>query len=134
MGKIKQKPLIEKKCTGCYSPTHLKFNFSFISYQENFTDEHKAKLMDRLFQISKEPYLVVAGWRKEIGFEYVKLDIKKDIDPRYFESPKRTFDGKYNVMRLYTNNNPKPSRIIGKIENKIFYIFFIDIDGTLYSH
>ena len=134
MGSIKRKPLIEKKCSQCYNPTHLKFNFSFISYQDNFTDEHKAKLVDRLFQISNEPYLVVAGWGKEKGFEHVKLDIRKQIDPRYFESPNRTFDGKYSVIRLYTNNNPKPSRIIGRMENKIFYVFFIDVDGKLYSH
>ncbi len=134
MAGIKKKPLIEKKCVQCYNPTHLKFNFSFISYQDEFTDEHKARFVDRLFKLSSEPYLVVSNWDKKIGFEYERLDIKKDIDPRYFDSPNRTFDGKYHVIRLYTNNNPRPSRIIGKIENKIFYVFFIDISGDLYNH
>ena len=116
MGSIKKKPLIDKKCTQCYNPTHIKFNFSFITYMDNFTDEHKVKMMDRLIEISKEPYLVVAGWRKEIGFENIKVD------------------GKYTIIRLYPNGNPCNSRIIGKMIHNIFYIFFIDIKGNLYSH
>ena len=50
MGSIKKKPLIDKKCTQCYNPTHIKFNFSFITYMDDFTDEHKAKMMDRLIE------------------------------------------------------------------------------------
>ena len=134
MGSIKKKPLIDKKCTQCYNPTHIKFNFSFITYMDNFTDEHKAKMMDRLIEISKEPYLVVAGWRKDIGFENIKVEIRKEISPKFFEGNNRKFDGKYTIIRLYPNGNPCNSRIIGKMIHNIFYIFFIDIKGNLYSH
>lgn len=65
MGSIKKQPvLIDKKCTQCYKPTHLKFNFSFISYAEGFTKEHKACMIDRLIELSSEPYLVVFNLKR----------------------------------------------------------------------
>ena len=134
MSSIKKKQLIDKKCTHCYEPTHIKFNFSFISYMDDFTDFHKAKLVDRLIEISKEPYLVVAKWRKNIGFENIKVHISKEIDSRFYDGNNRDFDGKYTIIRLYPNDNPCNSRIIGKMIHNVFYIFFIDIKGNLYSH
>lgn len=132
--KIKTDTKIKKECTHCFTPTHLKFNFSFITYMDNFEEIHKAHLIDRILELSKEPYLVVSNWPKNIGFEYIRLDISKDINPDFFKSSHRVFDGKYHVIRLYTNNNPLPSRIIGKIIRNVFYIFFIDINGDLYNH
>lgn len=134
MASIKKNPKIRKECTHCFNPTHLIFNFSFCNYQDGFEGAHKEQFVKRIFELSKEPYLVVANWPKERGFETVAVDISKHIDPKYYESENRTFDGKYTIIRLYTNNNPLPSRIIGKLSNKIFYVFFIDIKGNLYSH
>lgn len=133
MAKIRKSKLKEKVENTFFEPTHIKFNFSFITYCDNFDDEHKVQFVNRLFDISKESYLVVSGWAKEIGFENVPLNIKKQIHPN-FTNKNRKFDGKYTVIRLYTNNNPYPSRIIGKMINKIFYVFFIDIKGDLYKH
>lgn len=133
MSKIKKTKLKDKIENTVFEPTHIKFNFSFITYYENFENEHKIQFVNRLFDLSKESYLVVSGWSKEIGFENVPLDIKKEIHPN-FTNNNRKLDGKYTVIRLYTNNNPLPSRIIGKMINKIFYVFFIDIKGDLYDH
>ena len=72
-------------------------------------------------------------WDKYRGFEEIKLDIKKEI-PNKFLSDISEFDGKYTVMRLYKNDNPTKGRIIGKIHNKVFYIFYIDAKGVLYKH
>ena len=30
-----------KECTNCFSPIFLKFNFSYIVYEESFNDEYK---------------------------------------------------------------------------------------------
>ena len=133
MGKIKKREVkINKPCTNCFSPKYLKFNFSFITFDESNKDD-KAQLIKRIMEISKEPYIVVASWGREIGFENVKVNISKQINPN-FEDGNRRFDGKYTIMRLYTNNNPTPGRIIGKLINHIFYIFYIDPKGELYNH
>lgn len=133
MAKIKKTKLKEKIENTTFAPTHIKFNFSFITYCKDFEKEHKIQFVNRLFDLSKESYLVVSSWSKEIGFENVPLNIKKEIHQN-FSNQYRKFDGKYTVIRLYTNNNPLPSRIIGKMINKIFYVFFIDIKGDLYEH
>ncbi len=127
MKKIKKNTKLNQECTNCFSPTHIMFNFSFVNYMENLDEKHKAQLVNRMFELSKEPYLVVSNWPKEIGWENVSVKINKQIDPKFYESENRSFDGKYTIIRLYTNNNPLPSRIIGKMLNKIFYVFFIDI-------
>lgn len=94
MPKIKKTKLKEKIENVSFEPTHIKFNFSFITYCENFDNEHKIQFVNRLFDLSKESYLVVSGWPKEIGFENVPLNIKKEIHPN-FANQSRTFDGKY---------------------------------------
>ena len=132
--KIKKQSFNDKICTNCFTPTHLKFNFSFISYCDGLTDEHKIALFDRIVELSQVPFLVISGWGKNRGYELEKINIKKEINPEYFKSNHRTFDGKYHIFRIYTNNNPVVARVIGKIIKNIFYIFFIDIGGKLYHH
>lgn len=129
----KQNVRIEKICTHCFQPQYFKFNFSFINYEEELEDTDKIQLYDRLKQISSEPYIIVSNWNKNIGFENVKVNIKKEINPDFFDG-NRNFDGKFTILRLYPNNNPTPGRIIGKLINKVFYIFFIDAKGRLYNH
>lgn len=124
---------IEKICTNCFQPTFVKFNFSFISYEDNMNDKEKAQLYDRIREISQVPYLIVSSWDRTKGFETERLNISKQIDPSFFDG-NREFDGKYTVFRLYKNNDPTPGRIIGKMINKVFYIFFIDVKGKLYKH
>jgi len=135
--KIKNKPLINNKlCINCFRPTHIKFNFSFISYDENFTEDHQIQLLKRIRELSSVPYLEMTSWPRSNGIEIEKIDIPKEISSNFFKgNSHRNFDDKkYAIFRLYTNNNPIVARVIGRIINQVFYIFFIDIGGTLYKH
>ena len=134
--KLKSKSLCQlKHCTECFKPIYLKFNFSFMKYDEkDFTEEHKKALFDRIVELSTYNYQLIASWRKKIGFEKINEKIiKKQISIEFAQSD-RNRDDKYTIFRLYPNNNPLNSRIIGKEINKVFYILFIDIKGKLYKH
>lgn len=135
---IKQKGKIQRPCTNCFVPQYLKFNFSYIVYEENFTEDHQVQFLKRIRELSNDTYNIIRNRDKKIGLEFVEINelgIKKQI-PVAFD---RRFDNKeYNnklaIMRLYTNNNPILARVIGVIIKNIYYIFFIDIGGKLYSH
>lgn len=131
-----QKISLKKECTNCFIPTHLKFNFSFITYEDNFTEEHQIQLLKRIRELSSVPYLEMSSWNKKKGIEIEKIDIDKQTPVGFLNgNSHRNFDdGKYAIFRLYTNNNPIVARIIGRLINKVFYIFFIDIGGNLYGH
>ena len=132
----KQKAVIDRTCSNCFSPTHLKFNFSFITYEKNFNEQHQIQLLKRIRELSSVTYLELLSWGKEIGFEFEKIEIKKTISREFFcgNSHRKFDDRKYAIFRLYSNNNPVVARVIGKIIKNVFYIFFIDIGGNLYSH
>lgn len=137
MGKlVKSKKKKLKNISNSFNPTYLKFNFSFITYEKDFAENHKLQFLKRIRELSKVPYLELASWNKNIGFEIEQIDIKLNIHPAFFdENTHRNFDDKkFAIFRLYTNNNPILARVIGKIINKVFYILFIDIGGNLYSH
>ena len=78
----------------------------------------------------------MSSWDKKRGIEWEKVNISKQILPAFFDgNSHRNFDNvKYAIFRLYTNDNPILARVIGCTINKVFYIFFIDIGGNLYSH
>lgn len=136
-GNVKNKPLVSNKlCSNCFSPTHIKFNFSFITYDDDFTQEYQVQFLKRIRELSSVPYLELASWPKNKGIEVEKIDIKKNISENFFKgNSHRNFDDqKYAIFRLYTNDNPILARVIGRLINKVFYIFFIDIGGNLYSH
>ena len=134
--KVKQKSLILKVCNHCFAPTHLKFNFSFITYDENFEDEYKVQFLKRIRELSSVPYLEMMNWNKSKEIEIEKISISKQISPSFFDgNSHRNFDsGKYAIFRLYPNDNPILARVIGCLINKVFYVFFIDIGGNLYKH
>ena len=73
------------------------------------------------------------SWDRYKGIEEEKLKIRKEI-PIGFIKDIEGFDGKYSIFRLYKNNDPTPGRVIGKLVNKVFYIFYIDVKGILYNH
>lgn len=123
-----------KLCNNCYNPIYLKFNFSFIQDKlENIPPMHYKFILKRLFELSQEAYNTIASWDKKRGFELEKIYLSKNL-PEKFSKSNIKYDDKWCVIRIYPNNNPLPSRIIGKLVNKIFYIMFIDIEGKLYNH
>ena len=132
---VKKKNLYQLKvCSNCFAPTHIKFNFSFITYEDDFTDEHKLQLLKRMRELSSVPYIELQSWRKNIGLEFERVKIKKDIAEEFFAGHSDFIDGKYAIFRLYPNDNPICARVIGKVIRNVFYIFYIDIGGNLYNH
>lgn len=124
---------ISKSCTNCFKSNHVVFNFAYITYNEGFYDEDKKVFVDRILELSSVTYLELMAWPKQKGFEEIRIKINKEI-PKLFIEEIQDFDGKYSIMRLYKNNNPTPGRIIGKLINKVFYVFYIDVKGELYIH
>ena len=103
----------------------LDFNFSL-------------QFLKRLRELSTDTYNIIINRNKKIGLEFVEINelgIKKEVPFKF----KERFDAKYYnnklaIMRLYPNNSPIVARVIGVIIKNIYYIFFIDIGGKLYSH
>ena len=135
---IKQKGKIQKPCTNCFMPQYLKFNFSYIMYEENFVDKHQIQFLKRIRELSADTYNIIRNRTKNIGLEFIEINelgIKKEIPHKFrqrFES--KEYNNKLAIMRLYPNNNPIVARVIGVIIKNIYYILFIDIGGKLYPH
>lgn len=138
MGIRKQKGKIEKLCTSCFQPQYLKFNFSYIVYEEEFDERHQLQFLKRIRELSTDTYNVIRNRDKKIGLEFIErndLGIKKEIPQKFstrFEA--KEYNNKLAIMRLYSNNNPIVARAIGVIIKNIYYIFYIDIGGKLYLH
>lgn len=136
---IKNKSKIERRlCTECFKPQYLKFNFSYIVYDDNFSKEHQAQFFNRMRELSKDTYNVVILKPKKVGIEFLdkdELGIKKEL-PEGFKNrfSVKDYNNKLAIMRIYTNNNPILARAIGVIIKNIYYIFYIDIGGNLYKH
>lgn len=135
---IKEKGKIQKICTNCFRPQYLKFNFSYIEYEEKFNDEYQLQFLMRIRELSRDTYNVIMNRPKNQGFEFVEISdigIRKQIPYKFKERfSTKDYNNKYAIMRIYTNNNPIVARVIGVIIKNVYYIFFIDIGGILYKH
>lgn len=141
--KIKINSPIKKICTSCNPKKFLKFNFSFLKEYGQPRQEDILKLFERLQFLSSEMYNVMVfkyqGDKKNFieDIPVNKIDIKKEIPSEFRDSYPAKTNEKYSIFRVYPAGKPKSSanpRIIGMIKNTIFYIFYIDWDGDLYSH
>lgn len=135
---IKQKAKIQKPCTNCFAPQYLKFNFSYIVYEENFEKQYQLQFLKRIRELSTDTYNIIRNRDKKIGLEFIEikeLRIRKEIPAKFKDRfDAKEYNNKLAIMRLYTNNQPIVGRIIGVIIKNVYYIFFIDIGGKLYSH
>lgn len=135
---IKKNSKIPKVCTNCFNPIYLKFNFSYLVYNENFEERYKLQFFNRIMELSQVPYTILLNRPKNISFEFENkdmLNVKKEIPYNFTERfNSKDYNNKLAILRLYTNNNPIVGRIIGVIIKNIFYVFFIDIGGNLYEH
>ena len=120
-------------CTKCFASKHIVFNFAYITYDKEFDDKARSTFYNRLLEVSTVPFVTLMTWHKNKGFEDVSIKVNKEIPPQ-FEKDIQKVDGSYTIIRLYKNNYPTPGRIIGKLVNKVFYIFYIDVKGDLYKH
>lgn len=132
---LKPQKKIQKPCTNCFTPQYLKFNLSYITYDENLEDKYKVQLWNRMRELSAEPLITILNRDKKIGLEFEEIKINKEI-PRKFQErfDAKEYNNKFAIMRLYPNNNPILARLIGVMIKNVFYIFFIDIGGNLYNH
>lgn len=135
---IKQKGKIQKPCINCFAPQYLKFNFSYIVYENDFNEKYQVQFLKRLRELSNDTYNIIRNRDKRVGLEFVEikeLGIKKEIPSKFQDRfGTKEYNNKLAIMRLYTNNQPILGRIIGVIIKNVYYIFFIDIGGKLYSH
>lgn len=138
MGVKSKRQFITKPCTNCYAPQYIKFNFSYIVYEENFEEKYQLRLLERMRELSADTYTMILNRKKKIGLEFLEINelgIRKQVPYNFsqrFES--KEYNNKLAIIRLYANNNPIVARVIGVIIRNVFYIFFIDIGGKLYSH
>jgi hypothetical protein len=123
-------------------PTHLKFNFSFITSNNTFcftNDEfgnHKLSFLERIYELSQDDLVKVYLLSKNRGLETIEK-IKRPItwNSKFEDAEfrKKEDNGKYTVFSVYPNNNPLPIRIFGKIIRNVYYIMFIDLKHELYD-
>lgn len=131
-------------------PIYLTFNFSFItdnnSYNflnKNCTPDHKHFLIERLMELSgKDIISLTANSDKFHGLEKINISnlskrdqLKKIKLHSEFENSVRykMAGDNFWIFRLCPNNNPFPSRIIGKMIQNTFYVMYIDCNHELYA-
>lgn len=142
--KQKEKNKISKGDIKNNKHTHLKFNYSFTTSNSKFSfenkefnDAHKLKFLERVLCLSQKEFIEIMTYPKDTGFELIKKCDLKDIDYNIkfedVEYRKSHIYGKYCIIRLYPNNNPLPSRIIGMLINNVFYILYIDLKHKMYK-
>lgn len=134
---------IKIPCINCNPKKYLTFNFAYIVDKEAYpsNDEDIVKLWKRMLWMSEDTYLNMVykfGNDKSKWFEPLPINqIRKDIPSKFREDFPTETNEKYSVMRVYPSGTPNGTanpRIIGMIKHNIFYAFFLDWDGKLYSH
>lgn len=97
----------------------------------------KADILMRLEELSQETVMVVSSYDKKRGFELLDsraIGISAQFKSTFYNNNRvRDGNGKFVVFRLYPNNNPLPVRLIGRLTNNIFYLFYIDLEHKCYK-
>lgn len=141
--KPKVRQPIGKICTSCNPKKFLKFNFSFLKEYGKSKQEDVIQLFERFQLLSSDMYSVMIykyqGNKKSFieDIPVNKLDIKKEIPKDFRDIYPAETNEKYSIFRVYPSGKPSGTanpRVIGMIKNTIFYIFYIDWDGSLYKH
>ncbi|AGK95193.1 hypothetical protein [Clostridium pasteurianum] len=138
----KKKPSKED-IKGSYKFKRIQFNFSFLSTNseynfKNLTRDMKADIIDRLCELSSMDLVQIHSISKERGLEYIEdkgISIKAKCHPDFSSNEyiKSCCPKKYCIIRIYPNNNPTPSRILGRLIGHAFYIHFIVMDHKCYK-
>lgn len=116
------------------------FNFSFLTRDSKYNLDGRSKtinkkvrlkLLDRINQLSQDDRVVILNRDKREGLEKIpESNVKLSIHPD-FKSSKRydECDDDFWVFRL-----GNLGRVIGKINENIFYIMSIDASFDQYNH
>ena len=114
--------------------TMIPFNFSYLISDKKYNHtqmEYKVhkKLLERICTLSTHDFVTVKSWKKEEGFE--KLKIKKLNPPTPFITSGRDEKAgpEFWVFRLN-----KLGRVVCKRIETTFYIIAIDTTFDLYDH
>ena len=129
-------------CILCNPKRYLKFSFAYISFESSKPKEQDIiKMWERMKWMSSDTFTNMVyeyGQDKNKWFENIEVkQIKKQIPSNFREVFPTETNECYSVMRVYPAGKPNGTsnpRIIGMIKHTIFYIFFLDWDGKLYSH
>ncbi|WP_273707116.1 hypothetical protein [Leuconostoc mesenteroides] len=113
----------------------MSFNFSFLTNDKQFNLDtlqpvnHK-KLLNKLQLLSAHNITKVKLLPREQGIEFIE-SLKKSITITEFRSSGRfdECDNNYCVFRISNNG-----RVIGKLNNNLFYVLAIDTKFSLYDH
>lgn len=140
--KIKDSAGEIKPCVLCNPKKYLKFSFAFVSYESSEPKQQDlVKMWERMRFLSSDTYEnMIFTYRsdKKRWFEPLEINqINKNIPSEFRKIFPSTTNEKYSVMRVYPSGVPNGTanpRIIGMIKHTVFYIFFLDWDGKLYSH
>lgn len=128
--------------------SYLTFNFTFLSSNDEYnfknpelSDEVRHLIFMRLCEISTIDIVeLTASTGKRRGLEKISTFSRKDKLSKLSLPTEFSNSARYNlagqgfwIFRLCPNNNPYPTRIIGKMINDIFFIMFIDLKHQLYA-
>ncbi|KRM03820.1 hypothetical protein [Lentilactobacillus farraginis] len=121
-----------------FTPSKLTFNFSFLTHDKKynfnnlgFNKNVKSVFLNALLRLSSDDLVAVYGYPKETGLEKIaESEIHFSLSTEFIESnrDKDCLDG-FWVFRMN-----KKGRVIGKIQDKTFYIMCIDTSFSTYEH
>lgn len=124
-----------------HSDQRLVFNFSFLtldnkynlnSHSKTINKNIRLKLLEKIYQLSQVDINTVLGYKKEQGLEKIsEAEMKSfNMHPDFIKSRRKNECDEYCwIFRL-----SKKGRVIGKMNDNIFYIIKIDTDFKSYNH
>lgn len=124
-----------------HSSQRLVFNFSFLTKDNKYnldknnkkiSKEIKAKVLERMYQLSVVDKVTVLGYDKVQGLEKIHETKIKSLNPHpdYEDYKIKEECGEDCwIFRI-----SKKGRVIGKMNDNIFYIIKIDTDFKSYKH
>lgn len=119
----------------------LVFNFSFLTPDKKYNldpnspkinNKIRLKLLERIYQLSQSDFVEVLNWNKKIGLEQIpEKEMKKfHFHPEFIKSKRADrCDDQCWIFRLGNKG-----RVIGKMNDNLFYIIKIDADFDGYKH
>jgi len=121
-----------------FEPDRLAFNFSFITRDrkygfdgKGFTKVVKGQMFDKMVRLSSERYNAILGWPKRLGLENLpEKEVAVAVHPDFTRSLRHLdcLPG-FWIFRISDTG-----RIIGRIQEKTFYILAVDTKFKLYKH